>query len=89
MLYFALPPLMVPVPNVVLPSVKVTVPVAVSGPTVAVNVTKAPREEGFREEVSVTEEADLPNPVPEKAIQTKASPRTRNIFHITYAPWDR
>ena len=37
------PPLMAIVPTVVLPWVRVTVPVAVAGPTVAVSVTGAPR----------------------------------------------
>ena len=43
----------VPVPSVVAPSMKVTVPVAVEGATVAVNVTEAPKVEGFKEDVSV------------------------------------
>ena len=43
-----------PVPSVVLPSVNVTVPVAVAGVTVAVNVTGEPYEDGFADEVSVT-----------------------------------
>jgi hypothetical protein len=40
--YVACPLLSVPVPRVVLPSMKVTVPVAVDGVTVAVKVTEAP-----------------------------------------------
>jgi len=44
----------VPVPSVVLPSVNVTVPVAVAGVTVAVNVTGEPYADGFADEVSVT-----------------------------------
>lgn len=38
----AFPLLRVPVPNVVLPSLNVTVPVAAEGVTVAVNVTDEP-----------------------------------------------
>jgi hypothetical protein len=45
---------MVPVPSAVLPSLNVTVPVAVAGVTVAVNVTDAPYVVGFVDEVSVT-----------------------------------
>jgi len=41
-LYVATPLLSVPVPSVVLPSLKVTVPVAVEGVTVAVKVTEEP-----------------------------------------------
>jgi len=48
------PPLIVPVPSVVLPSVNVTVPVAVPGVTVAVNVTGKPYADGFADEASVT-----------------------------------
>ena len=50
----ALPLLIVPVPSVVLPSVNVTVPVAVVGVTVAVNVTEAPYADGFADEPSAT-----------------------------------
>ena len=48
-------PFRVPVPNVVPPSIKVTVPVGVLPVpvTVAVNVTDWPAVEGFREEVRV------------------------------------
>jgi hypothetical protein len=48
-------PLRVPVPRVVLPSVKVTVPVGVppAEVIVAVNVTDCPLTEGLREEVTV------------------------------------
>ena len=42
MLKVAFPLLMVPVPSALLPSLNVTVPVAVAGVTVAVNVTDAP-----------------------------------------------
>jgi len=50
----ALPLLIVPVPSVVLPSVNVTVPVAVVGVTVAVNVTDEPYADGFADEASAT-----------------------------------
>jgi hypothetical protein len=43
----------VPVPNVVLPSLNVTVPVAVEGDNVAVNVTEEPCTEGFADEATV------------------------------------
>ena len=48
-------PLMVPVPSVVLPSVKVTLPVAVPPVevTVAVKVTDCPKAEGLALEVRV------------------------------------
>jgi hypothetical protein len=49
----ATPLAMVPVPMFVVPSLKVTVPDAVAGNTVAVNVTDAPNVEGFSEDVSV------------------------------------
>jgi hypothetical protein len=42
------------VPSVVLPSLNVTVPVAVEGVTVAVKVTEEPYNDGFAEEVSAT-----------------------------------
>jgi len=44
----------VPVPRVVLPSVNVTVPVAVVGVTVAVSVTDAPYIDGFADVANVT-----------------------------------
>ena len=43
----AIPALSVPVPSVVAPSLNVTVPVAVLGVTVAVNVTDCPNAEGL------------------------------------------
>jgi len=43
----------VPVPRVVVPFLKVTVPVAVDGDTVAVNVTEEPYVDGFSEDASV------------------------------------
>ena len=49
----ALPPPKVPVPNMDVPSRNVTVPVAVAGATVAVNVTDWPSADGLRLEVSV------------------------------------
>jgi hypothetical protein len=54
MLYVALPLPIGPVPNVVLPSMNVTVPVAVEGVTVAVKVTDEPYEDGLADEVRVT-----------------------------------
>ena len=54
MLNVACPPLIVPVPRVVLPSLKVTVPVAAEGETVAVSVTDEPYVDGFAEDASVT-----------------------------------
>jgi hypothetical protein len=56
-LRLAAAPLSVIVPNVVVPSLKVIVPVAVPGVTVAVKVNAAPRLEGLRLEVSDTDEA--------------------------------
>ena len=50
----ALPLAIVPVPRVVVPSLNVTVPVAVEGETVAVKVTEEPNVDGFAEEASVT-----------------------------------
>ena len=53
----AAPPLSVPVPRVVLPSLNVTVPVGVplagaAAATVAVNVTDWPKTDGFDEDVT-------------------------------------
>ena len=48
----ALPELSVPVPSEVVPSMKVTVPVAVEGVTVAVSVTLVPVATDVAEEVS-------------------------------------
>jgi hypothetical protein len=52
MLYVAFPLLIVPVPRVVLPSLNVTVPVAVDGVTVAVKVTEEAYVDGFADEAS-------------------------------------
>ena len=52
----AFPVAIVPVPNVVVPSLKVTVPVAVDGVVVAVNLTEAPKVQGLRDAATVTEE---------------------------------
>ena len=49
----AVPALSVPVPSVAAPSLKVTVPVAAPGVTVAVNVTACPNVEGFVPDVTV------------------------------------
>ena len=54
MLNVAFPLLIVPVSSVVLPSLKVTVPVAAEGETVAVKVTEEPNVDGFADEASVT-----------------------------------
>jgi hypothetical protein len=53
-LYVAVPLLTVPVPSVVFPSMNVTVPVAVVGTTVAVNVTEKPYTDGFEDGATVT-----------------------------------
>jgi hypothetical protein len=50
----ALPLAIVTVPRVVVPSLNVTVPVAVEGETVAVKVTDEPNVEGFADEAKVT-----------------------------------
>jgi hypothetical protein len=50
----AFPPLRVPAPKEVTPSVNCTLPVAELGVTVPVNVTDCPKIEGFNEELSVT-----------------------------------
>ena len=57
----ASPLLSVPVPSVVVPSLKVTVPVGVPPVdfTVAVKVTDAPNVDGFREETSNVEDFAL------------------------------
>ena len=83
----ALPPLIVPVPKVVLPSLNVTVPVAAEGVTVAVNVTELPYVDGFRDEVSATEVDDLPNIVPESATQQSVSARIQRIARFKFAPY--
>jgi hypothetical protein len=49
----------VPVPNVLLPSLNVTVPVADEGVTVAVKVTEVPNVEGFLDEATVVVEVAL------------------------------
>src|SRR6266849_1626054 len=54
----ALPPLSVPMPSVVVPSLNVTFPVGVprvAGFTVAVNVTAVPKVDGFNEDVTDVE----------------------------------
>lgn len=71
MLYFADPPLIVTFPSVVLPSLKVTLPVAVAGVSAAVKVTVLPYVDGFNEEVSVTEDKDFPNIIPVSAIKAR------------------
>ena len=57
MLNVAEPPLSAPVPKVVAPSLKVTVPVGVplpgaAGATVAVKVTPCPNTDGFADEIT-------------------------------------
>ena len=56
----ALPALSVPVPRVVAPSLNVTVPVAVLGVTVAVNVTDCPNVEGLVPDVTAVVLAATP-----------------------------
>ena len=53
MVKVAVPPESAPVPSVVPPSLKVTVPVAVFGETVAVKVTGWPNTEGLADEETV------------------------------------
>ena len=53
MLRAALPPLKATVFRMVLPSLKVTEPVAEEGVTVAINLTFCPKIEGFADDVSV------------------------------------
>ena len=55
----AIPPLSVPVPRVVAPSLKVTVPVASEG-SVAVNITELPKLDGFSEDARLMLGAVLP-----------------------------
>lgn len=55
MLTVATPPFIVFVPMTAAPSVNVIVPVA-PGVSAAVNVTKLPYDEGFKDEESITEE---------------------------------
>jgi hypothetical protein len=55
----ALPPLTAPVPSIVLPSLNVTVPVAVDGVIVAVKVTDEPNAEGFADDASAVVEFAL------------------------------
>ena len=55
----AVPPLNAEVPRIVLPLVKVTVPVAPAG-TLAVKVTDCPVVDGFNEDVKVTTGVALP-----------------------------
>jgi hypothetical protein len=52
-LYVAIPLLTLPLPSVVLPSLNVTVPVAVVDETVAVNVTEELNADGFDDDESV------------------------------------
>jgi hypothetical protein len=51
----------------------VTVPVAVEGVTVAVNVTALPKVDGFNEDVSATEEFDFPYAIPVRAMQDRTT----------------
>jgi len=53
MVKVAVPPESAPVPSVVVPSLKVTVPVALLGETAAVNVTGWPNTEGLADEETV------------------------------------
>jgi hypothetical protein len=78
----AFPVAMVPVPRVVVPSLNVTVPVAVEGVTVAVNFTEAPKVEGLRDEATVTEELDFPKTNPVKEVRTDKRTTTRHVILI-------
>jgi hypothetical protein len=77
------PPLRVPVPNVTLPSLNVTTPVAAEGVTLAVNVTELPKVDGLREEVSAVVVGVLPNTVPENAVPTSSNARNRYFSCLT------
>ena len=70
-------------PNVVLPSLKVTVPVAAEGVTEAVNVMELPYVDGFDEDETVTEEEDFANNIPVKARQPRTRIRIRTVARIT------
>lgn len=77
MLYVALPLLSVPVPKVVAPSLKVTVPVAADGVTVAVNVTDEPYVDGFADEDSTVEVFVFANAWPTKVKQMRMNALVR------------
>lgn len=70
-LYVALPPLSVPVPKVVVPSLNVTVPVAAEGVTVPVKVTNEPYVEGLTEEDTEVEVFVFANARPLKTAQRR------------------
>ena len=59
MLSVALPVAIAPVPSVVVPSLNVTVPVAVDGVNVAANVTATPNVDGFLDDANATLEFAL------------------------------
>lgn len=71
-LNFATPPDNVPVPRTVVLSLKVTVPVAVDGVTVAVKVTRSPEVDGLSDDVTpVDVDALLTINVPEAELAPK------------------
>ena len=78
----AFPVAIVPVPSVAVPSLKVTVPVAVEGVTVAVNLTEAPKVEGLRDDATTTEEFDFAKTNPVKDIQTERRKATRSVVRM-------
>jgi hypothetical protein len=82
-LYAAEPLLIVPVPSATLPSMNATVPVAVDGTTVPVNVTRPPTVAGFDDEASVTDDEDCPTTISARAMHPKTTIRKRDIARIT------
>jgi hypothetical protein len=72
MLNVATPPDNVPVPRTVVSSLKVTVPVAIDGVTVAVKVTESPKFDGLSDDVTpVAVDAWLTVNVPEAELAPK------------------
>jgi hypothetical protein len=62
---------------------KLTVPVAVDGTTVPVNVKRFPATAGFNDEVSVTEEETCPNAISDTAMHPRTTTRKRDLARIT------
>ena len=85
MLNFATPPLdNVPVPRTVVSSLKVTVPVAVDGVTVAVKVTRSPKVDGLSDDVTpVDVDALLTINVPE----AKLAPKLPCAAYVAFKGW--
>ena len=82
MLNVAFPLLIVPVPSVAAPSLKVTDPVAAAGATVAVNFTEPPKADGLAEDARLTEEDDFPRAVSVRAIKTGQRATSRHVNRI-------